>query len=219
MGLPKRHRKTYSTPSHPWQKERIDEEKVIQKDYGTKNKKEIWKIRSQLSKLTNQAKRLIVEKGEQAEKEKRNLFEKLARLGLITSTDISLDDVLGISLNALMERRLQTLVLRKGFARTIKQSRQFITHDHISVGGKIVTSPNFIVTKEDEGTIQFIDKSSLSDPEHPERKIEKLKPEEVEVLAKKKDASKNNEKKDSVKEKSTEKIDEKKEAKVVVSKQ
>jgi len=41
MGDPKQTRKKYATPSHPWNRERIEEERVIKRDYGLKNKKEI----------------------------------------------------------------------------------------------------------------------------------------------------------------------------------
>ena len=40
MGDPRKLRKKYYPPSHPWQKIRIDEEKILMKDYGFKNKKE-----------------------------------------------------------------------------------------------------------------------------------------------------------------------------------
>jgi len=41
MGHPRKKRKTYSTPRHPWQAERIEREKVILENYALKNKKEI----------------------------------------------------------------------------------------------------------------------------------------------------------------------------------
>ncbi|MDP7610203.1 MAG: 30S ribosomal protein S4, partial [Candidatus Woesearchaeota archaeon] len=44
MGDPKKQRKKYSKPSHPWQTERIEVEKVLMKEYGLKNKKEIWRV-------------------------------------------------------------------------------------------------------------------------------------------------------------------------------
>ena len=49
MGSPKKPRKKYSTPSHPWQKIRIEEEKELLKEYGLKNKKEkYWPANLQL---------------------------------------------------------------------------------------------------------------------------------------------------------------------------
>ena len=44
MGDPRRLKKRYSAPSHPWQKERIEEEIVLTREYGLRNKKEIWKL-------------------------------------------------------------------------------------------------------------------------------------------------------------------------------
>ena len=43
MGDPKRLRKKYETPSHPWEEERIKRETELMKKYGLKNKREIWK--------------------------------------------------------------------------------------------------------------------------------------------------------------------------------
>jgi len=44
-----------------------------------------------------------------------------------------------------LEVRLDALVLRSGFARTILQARQAVTHRHILVDGKIVDRPSFRV--------------------------------------------------------------------------
>ena len=51
----------------------------------------------------------------------------------------------GASLVELLEMRLDALVLRAGFARTIAQARQFVVHRHILVDGKIVDRPSFRV--------------------------------------------------------------------------
>jgi small subunit ribosomal protein S4 len=42
----------------------------------------------------------------------------------------------------LLERRLDSLVFRAGFARTIPAARQLVTHGHISVNGKRLTYPS-----------------------------------------------------------------------------
>ena len=39
MGDPKRTKKKYSTPLHPWQAERLEEEKGLTREYGFRNKK------------------------------------------------------------------------------------------------------------------------------------------------------------------------------------
>lgn len=170
MGDIKKLRKKYSGPSHPWQKQRIEAEKKLLKEYGLKNKREIWKIESKLKSFANQAKKLIATRGLQAEKERRQLIEKLHRLGLVQK-DAKLDDILSLTLKNLLERRLETLLYRKGFARTPKQARQFITHEHVTVAGKKITAPSYLVNKQEEPQITFITNSALANPEHPERAI------------------------------------------------
>ncbi len=51
----------------------------------------------------------------------------------------------GESLVELLEMRLDALVLRAGFARTIAQARQAVVHRHILVDGKLVDRPSFRV--------------------------------------------------------------------------
>lgn len=53
--------------------------------------------------------------------------------------------VTGENLVEILEMRLDALVLRAGFARTIAQARQFVVHRHILVDGKIVDRPSFRV--------------------------------------------------------------------------
>jgi len=77
--------------------------------------------------------------------------------------------VLGLTINDVLDRRLETVVFKKGFARTCKQARQFILHGHVLVGGKKLTSPSHLVTVDEEARIEFMPTSSLADPEHPER--------------------------------------------------
>ena len=56
MGDPRKLRKQFGKPSHPWQKERIDEEKILMNAYGFKNKIELWKLNSLLKKWKHQVK-------------------------------------------------------------------------------------------------------------------------------------------------------------------
>ncbi|MFC1723780.1 30S ribosomal protein S4 [Nanoarchaeota archaeon] len=168
MGDPKRHRKKYSTPSHPWQADRIEEERQLSTEYGFKNKAEIWKMRSYLKDATSQAKKLVTLTGPQADIERQALLERLKRYGFLP-IDADLDKILSISLRDILERRLQTQVYKKNLANSVNQARQFITHKHILVGGKIITSPSYLLTVEEEAKIEFRPKSSLSSPDHPER--------------------------------------------------
>ena len=168
MGDPKKPKKKYSTPTHPWQKARIDEEKILIKEYGLKNKREIWKISSILKNFTKHAKRLIALKTKQAELEKKQLLDKLISFGFIQAgSDIS--EVLNIKLKDVMERRLQTIVFKKGLARSIEQARQFIVHGHVTVGSKVITVPSYLANKAEEEKISFKVTSSIANSMHPER--------------------------------------------------
>ena len=80
-----------------------------------------------------------------------------------------LDDVLDLTIESILERRLQTLVFRKGLAKTIHQSRQLITHGHIAINGKKFFSPSYIVPKNEEDKINYAPTSPLISPEHPIR--------------------------------------------------
>ncbi|MBW2964843.1 30S ribosomal protein S4 [Candidatus Woesearchaeota archaeon] len=168
MGDPKKHRKKYSTPNHPWQKLRIDDERQLTQEYGFKNKTEIWKMNSFLRKATAQAKKLVTLSGPQADKERELLLQRLKRYNLLPP-EAGLDAILSISLRDLLERRLQTIVYKKQLANSMKQARQFITHQHITINGTTVTSPSYLVPVSEEGMIAFKPTSTLADEEHPER--------------------------------------------------
>lgn len=175
MGDPKRIRKKYDTPNHPWIKSRIDEEKRISKEFGTKSKKEIWKADTILKNFKTQAKKLISLTSDQAEIEKQHLFRRVKQLGLVEG-EASFDAVLGLKLDDIMARRLQSILVKKELARTVNQARQFIVHEHVLVGGKKITSPSYLVSLAEENDIAFAVSSSLYSEEHPERAIVKEKP-------------------------------------------
>jgi len=172
MGSPKKQRKKFSKPSHPWQKERILAEKDLQKEYGLNRKYEIWKMNSILKNFTRQAKNLITIGNPQVEKEKSQLLTKLSSLGL-TGKDAKIEDVLSLTLKDIMERRLQTLVYRKNLASSVRQARQFIVHEHVSLGEKTITAPSFLVPLDQENRIQFAQNSIISNPGHPIRAVPK----------------------------------------------
>ncbi|MBW3021302.1 30S ribosomal protein S4, partial [Candidatus Woesearchaeota archaeon] len=183
---PKKIRKKYDTPQHPWERARMEEESVLIKEYGLKNKREIWRLASLMRKLTGNAKKLITSRTKQSEVEKLQLLSKLQRMGLLAEGS-KLEDVLSLNIRDLMERRLQSIVFKKGFARSMKQARQFITHQHVMVGDKKIAVPSYLVLKEEEATVNFTPVSGLLNPDHPERKVlEKIEPSSEETKEQKK---------------------------------
>ena len=160
MGDPKKQKKKFSKPGHPWQKERIEAEKEITQQYGLRRKYEIWKLDSLLKKFLNRAKTLIAQRSGQSELEKKQLLQRLSKMGLLKK-DSKVEDILNLTLKDMMERRLQTLIVRKQIARSMMQARQFITHEHVAIGARKVTAPSYIVSVDEEPNIKLVDAITL----------------------------------------------------------
>lgn len=164
MGDPKRSQKKYDTPSRPWEEYRIKRESELMERYGLRNKKELWKSYSKLRRYRGQARSLLAATGEQAEKESDQLLDRLYRLGILHE-DANLDDVLSMNVEDILDRRLQTLAHRHGYANTVKQARQMITHGHISKDGEKVDSPGYITPRTEERNISYAAGSPYKDRE------------------------------------------------------
>lgn len=173
MGDQKFPRKQYSTPRHPWEKDRIDTEREVIRDYGLKNKRELWKAQSLLDSFRAQARDLqarLRNEDPQASKQFRNMIARLNRFNIL-GPEATLDDVLSLRIENILERRLQTLVFRKNLARTQKQARQLIAHGHISIDGRRVDLPGLMVEGVTEDSIEYQEFSPLTDELHPLRQI------------------------------------------------
>lgn len=172
MGDPKFSRRTYDTPSHPWQGERIKAEVVIVNQYGLKNKTEVWKAQSILRNFRGQARELQarIRSGEaQAKIESEALLAKCGRIGVLPLEGATLNDILTLTEESILSRRLQTIVFEKGMASTVGQARQMIVHGHIFMNGHRVTVPGYIVTREEEASIMYDPASPFNDEMHPMR--------------------------------------------------
>lgn len=168
MGDPKKQRKKYATPRFPWRTDALKDELKLLGQYGLRNKHELWRHETMLSKLRGIARSLIGKSPEEREKTEAEILARLKKLGVLNETAV-LDDVLDLTIEDILERRLQTIVFRKGLAKTIYQTRQLITHGHIMIGNRRVTVPSYIVTRNDENQIAYAHKSPFSNPNHPLR--------------------------------------------------
>ncbi len=74
-----------------------------------------------------------------SENQFRRYFEKADTMKGIT----------GDNLIQLLERRLDNIVFRMGFARTRREARIFVRHNHVLVNGKKVNIPSFLVKEGD----------------------------------------------------------------------
>jgi len=185
MGYPGKNTKSYETPKHPWQALRLTEEVGYVKTYGLRNKREVWKAQSMLRKYRRSAMKLLAEitEGELSGHDRQiadDILNRLKRYSIL-SAEGNLDDILALDTKNFLERRLQTQVYRQGFASTIRQARQFITHGHISIANKKITIPGYIVSINDEQKIEYYSNSPLQKKEHPQRLAEIVKNEIIQI--------------------------------------
>ena len=176
MGDPKFSRRRYQTPSHPWQKERIEQENELIKKYGLKNKKELWKAQSLLRNFRQRSRILQAQiryGNKQAELERDQLLGRLERAGILGGEE-TLDDVLGLDVEAVLSRRLQTLAYLKGLSNSTNQARQFIVHGHVSIGDRKITIPGYLVKKTEEESIDYLPSSPIANDMHPARPKDEL---------------------------------------------
>ena len=82
MGQPRKSRKKYNTPPHPWNAERIKNENKLMTKYGLKNKKEIWKADTLVRRYSREARYLLGFDMDQMQDEKLELLGHLARTGV-----------------------------------------------------------------------------------------------------------------------------------------
>lgn len=173
MAYPGKKKKSYETPRHPWQETRMANEVVLIKAYGLRNKREVWKAASMLRVYRSEARNLLAKVAEgqlegHLSTQADEILTKLIRYGILKS-DAGIDGILSLKTENILERRLQTQVMRLGLSRTVLQARQFITHGHIAVSGRKATIPGMLITKEDEMNIEYYGPSPLSTESHPER--------------------------------------------------
>lgn len=193
MGDPKFSRRKYEKPSHPWEGERIKAENELLMKYGLKNKRELWRAQSFIRTLRAQSRELQarVRTGDkQAEVETKELLQRCARLALLPTEGATLNDVLALNTEAVLQRRFQTVIYRKGLAFTPAQARQFIVHGHTSISGRKVTIPGYMVKRGEEEQINYHVKSPISNELHPVRP----KPEDLEKIKEAAEATKTEEK-------------------------
>ena len=170
MGDPKKQRKTYETPRHPWRRDQLEVELRLVGEYGLRNKRELWRYKTMLSQVRGIARSMLGVSEEERGKLEREYLAKLSRIGVLPEA-ASIDEILDLEIRDLMERRLQTMVFRRGMAKTPYQARQLVSHGHISVAGRIISVPGYMVKRDEEQKLKYFSHSPLSKSDHPLRKI------------------------------------------------
>jgi len=156
--------KTSLPPRRPYEKERLDQEMKLLGEYGLRCKREIWRAQLALAKVRSAARKLLT----LDEKDPKRLFEgdamlrRLARYGVLSADEKRLDDVLRLSTQKFLERRLQTRVYKQSLARSVHHARCVILQRHIRVGKQLVNQPAFLVRGDSEAHIDFALHSPLN---------------------------------------------------------
>jgi small subunit ribosomal protein S4 len=173
MGYPGKNHKSYQTPKRPWEKSRIESETRLVIEYGLRNKREVWKAQAHLRKYRKGARNLLALGSDPAHKEqyeskKEELIAHLQRAGLL-GANAGIEEVLSLRVQTALERRLQTLVYRKGLARSPKQARQLIIHGHVAINGRRTSIPSYRVTRVEESQVTYYGTSPFTSDSHAEK--------------------------------------------------
>ncbi|MFQ5782074.1 MAG: 30S ribosomal protein S4 [Nitrosopumilus sp.] len=160
MGDPKYPRRVWRKPKRPLNYELKMEELKTLGTFGLRTKRELWKAHTELSRVRHQARSLLALRQEIREEKEPILMKSLARIGLVSS-GATLDDVLNLSVNDLLSRRLQTIVTKKLGFKTPYQARQAVVHGHVMIGERRVNIPSYTVTVGEEDSIHFAPESKI----------------------------------------------------------
>lgn len=153
MGDPKKPRKKFSRPKSPWRSDQLAQELYLLGTYGLRNKRELWKAQTILSSARKQARTLLAATQEVKARGESTLLGSLLRLGLI-GDGAALDDVLSLTVEDMLGRRLQTVVFKRGMAVSPLHARQLITHRHVMVGARFVKVPGYLVRRAEEDKVK-----------------------------------------------------------------
>ena len=155
MGDPKNSRKIWRKPKRPLNYDLLNEELYVLGTFGLKNKRELWKAHTELSRVRKQARSLLALTQELREKKEPTLMKSLSKVGFVRENS-TLDDVLNLKVTDLLSRRLQTMVQKKGLIKSPYQARQAVVHGHVMIRDRVVTIPSYIVKVDEENEIRFV---------------------------------------------------------------
>lgn len=180
MGAPKRNRKQYEKPKDIWNLQRISSDGALIEEFGLKNMRELWKIQTEMSRIRRNVRTLLSGSSAQNASVQEQMLTRLSKYGIATK-DSTLDNLLDLKEAAFLSRRLQTIVLKRGMAKTAKQARQIIVHGFVSINGKRVNRPGYLVDIEEEKHIGFYKPIDLGakPPKEPEAPAAEAKTEGV----------------------------------------
>ena len=162
----RRIRKKYEGPFKPWDRQLLYEELKLVGEYGLKNKRELRRAATMLRKIREVARKAYGLRGEDRKQVERSLVGRLYKMGILDE-NATLDDVLRLEVRDILERRLQTIVYKKGLAKSIYHARQMVVHGHIMVGDRVEDRPSRLIYRDEEDKVRIRPNSPYADPNHP----------------------------------------------------
>lgn len=151
---PKNSHKMWRRPKRPLNYDLLNEELYVLGTFGLKNKRELWKAHTELSRIRNQARSLLALTQDVRSRKEPTLMKSLARIGLVKENS-TLDDVLNLKVIDLLSRRLQTVIQKKANIKSPYMARQVVVHGHVMIGDRLVTVPSYIVAVEEENDVHL----------------------------------------------------------------
>src|SRR3989338_6949977 len=112
MGDPTRLKKKYDKPKKLWDKARIESERKLRDDYGLKNAPELWRVQTTLRRIRREARRLLTGKGANSKERAEKLLARVNKL-FLHKPELTIDDLLSLSVRDILERRLQSIIVKK----------------------------------------------------------------------------------------------------------
>ena len=172
---PKNSHKMWRRPKRPLNYDLLNEELYVLGTFGLKNKRELWKAHTELSRIRNQARSLLALTQEVRNKKEPTLMKSLARIGLVTANS-TLDDVLNLKVTDVLSRRLQTVIQKKVSIKSPYLARQAVVHGHVMIGERVITVPSYTVTVEEENQVHLAPEVDLAKVTRQEAETIKTEP-------------------------------------------
>ncbi len=160
-------KRTYKRPRTAWNSQQIADTHGLMQRYGLRRRRELLRAQAVVRDFRSRARQLIAQRDPAKE---QILLAKLQKLGFLPSalaasaagasraSAATLDDVLALTVNSILDRRLQTLVHKRGMATSPLHARQVIAHGHVAVAGRRTKFPSYLVAVGEEASIAWYGK-------------------------------------------------------------
>ena len=158
---PKNSRKMWRKPKRPLNYDLLNEELHVLGTFGLKNKRELWKAHTELSRIRNQARSLLALTQDVRVTKEPILMKSLTRVGLVKENS-TLDDVLNLKVTDFLSRRLQTFIQKKESIKSPYLARQIVVHGHVMIGDRTITVPSYTVAVDEEDQVHLAPELDLN---------------------------------------------------------